>query len=367
MPQTRANFGFAALSRLRNSRAAAVRQTTGLHPAGQRRLPVLAGLPEHVARAFAIGVTAGHEKVIRQAIEIFEHFWGDTLPGLVLELGGQPFGAPANGPRQVQMGRGGAAARQDERAQRGKLRIEPIDLGLEPSHLFIGGGQPRPAGPLTLPRRAKVGADIEQIVLDPRQRGMERGIAGRVQPRDAYGGIGFIHRAIGGDPQIVFLTPPAGAERGRAVVAGARVDFVQNDHRALRSYFAISQTVNMIRTMAMNCSKTRNRINCCDRCGEPPRIILMRPSNNTTATAPIAIGTPIWDMKLAMQVYVAGLERERKADGVFLDCRAAASPESTITVPVSGFRAARGVYHRAAPLRAGPFARPRNDAGKDMR
>src|SRR5215469_802824 len=212
------------------------------------------------------------------------------------------------------MGRGVAAARQDERAQRGKLRIEPIDFGLEPSHLFIGDGQPRSAGPLTLPRRAKVGADIEEIVLDPRQRGMKRGIAGRVQPRDAYRGIGFVHRAIGGDPQIVFLTPPAGAERGRAVVAGARVDFVQNDHRALRSYFAISQTVNMITTMAMNCSKTRNRINCCDRCGEPPRIILTRPSNNTTATAPIAIGTPIWDMKLAMQVYVAGLERERKAD-----------------------------------------------------
>jgi hypothetical protein len=28
--------------------------------------------------------------------------------------------------------------------------------------------------------------------------------------------------------------------------------------------------------------------------------MLTRPSNNTTATAPIAIGTPIWDMKLVM-------------------------------------------------------------------
>jgi hypothetical protein len=28
--------------------------------------------------------------------------------------------------------------------------------------------------------------------------------------------------------------------------------------------------------------------------------MLTRPSNNTTATAPIAIGTPTWDMKLAM-------------------------------------------------------------------
>ena len=88
-----------------------------------------------------------------------------------------------------------------------------------------------------MPRRAKVGADIEQIVLDAPESGIERGIAGRVQPRHADRGIGFIERAIGGDPQIVFLAPPAGAERGGAVVAGARVNFVQNDHRG---YFAIT-------------------------------------------------------------------------------------------------------------------------------
>ena len=42
----------------------------------------------------------------------------------------------------------------------------------------------------------------------------------------------------------------------------------------------------MMMTMAMNCSKTRNRINFCDRLGDPPRIMLMRPSSSTNATAP---------------------------------------------------------------------------------
>ena len=43
-------------------------------------------------------------------------------------------------------------------------------------------------------------------------------------------------------------------------------------------------------TIAMNCSSTRNLISFCDVWGEPPRTMLTRPSTNTTATAPIAIG-----------------------------------------------------------------------------
>src|ERR1700736_3972187 len=43
--------------------------------------------------------------------------------------------------------------------------------------------------------------------------------------------------------------------------------------------------------MAMNCSNTRRRISFCERQGEPPRIMLVSPSNSTSATAPSAIGT----------------------------------------------------------------------------
>ena len=55
----------------------------------------------------------------------------------------------------------------------------------------------------------------------------------------------------------------------------------------------IIQIVAMTMTMATNCSSTRSRISFCDVLGEPPRIMLMRPSTSTIATAPIAMGTMI--------------------------------------------------------------------------
>ena len=53
----------------------------------------------------------------------------------------------------------------------------------------------------------------------------------------------------------------------------------------------MTQIVSMITTSATNCSSTRIRISFCDVCGEPPRIMLMRPRTSTIATATIAIGT----------------------------------------------------------------------------
>ena len=54
-----------------------------------------------------------------------------------------------------------------------------------------------------------------------------------MQPGDAEGGIGFIESAVGGNAQIVFLAPLAGAERRGAVIAGAGVDAIQYDHGRL--------------------------------------------------------------------------------------------------------------------------------------
>jgi hypothetical protein len=54
--------------------------------------------------------------------------------------------------------------------------------------------------------------------------------AAGVDPRHADAGIGLVDRSVGGDPQVVFRPPLAGAERGRAVIAGLRVDLVEDDH-----------------------------------------------------------------------------------------------------------------------------------------
>ena len=86
-----------------------------------------------------------------------------------------------------------------------------------------------PPGPLV--GEAKLGLDVEQIVLDARQRGVELLVGRGVQARDADHRIDLVQRAVGGNAQVVFLAPLAGAERGGAVVAGARVDAIENHHR----------------------------------------------------------------------------------------------------------------------------------------
>ena len=56
------------------------------------------------------------------------------------------------------------------------------------------------------------------------------GVAGGMQPHQADHRIGLVDRAVGGDPQVVFLAPRAGAERRGAVVAGAGINAVEHDH-----------------------------------------------------------------------------------------------------------------------------------------
>ena len=77
----------------------------------------------------------------------------------------------------------------------------------------------------------------------------------------------------------------------RRIYAGGAVPL-----RNSRSSAPIIQIVAMMMTMATNCSSTRSRISLCDVLGEPPRIMLMRPSTSTIATAPIAMGTIYCDM-----------------------------------------------------------------------
>ena len=110
-----------------------------------------------------------------------------------------------------------------------------------------------------------------------------------VPPFQPDHGVDLVQRPVGGDAQIVFLAPLAAAERGEAVVAGAGVDPVEYDHPALP--LQIAQMVTIMTMIAMNCISTRRRISFCEGCGEPPRIRLMEPNSNTTATTPTASGT----------------------------------------------------------------------------
>ena len=100
----------------------------------------------------------------------------DGLVGLAGELDHAALGAPANGARHVQRRRRGRAARQHEGAQRLELGVHRVDLVLEPLDLCIAHAQRRSRALLDVAalRHGEVGAEIEQVVLDARQHGVER-------------------------------------------------------------------------------------------------------------------------------------------------------------------------------------------------
>src|SRR5262245_6292493 len=162
----------------------------------------------------------------------------------------------------MQVGSGWAPARQDERLERRKLLIEAVNLALKPRHLRLADSQPRAARPLADFRwHAEIGPDVEQIILDARERRIECAITYHMQARDADHGVDLIERAIGLDAQVEFLAPLAGAERRGAVIAAAGIDPVEDDHSAQRP---IAQIAIMMMMIATNCISTRSRISFCD-------------------------------------------------------------------------------------------------------
>ena len=83
--------------------------------------------------------------------------------------------------------------------------------------------------------QAEIGAEIEEIVLDPRQRRLDRGErrllgAAGVQPREADRAIGFVDVAHRREARVVLRPARPVAEPALALVSRARVDDVQPDH-----------------------------------------------------------------------------------------------------------------------------------------
>ena len=92
--------------------------------------------------------------------------------------------------------------------------------------------QGRPTQRLVALWRGEISAEVEEVVLDATEHGVEIGVAGCMETCDADGGVRFINRAIAFDAEIPLLDAFAGREARGAVVAGARVDLVQDNHGA---------------------------------------------------------------------------------------------------------------------------------------
>src|SRR5262245_41482451 len=169
---------------------------------------VLARYPGHVGLSLVIGEARRHEQEIRQAIDVAKRRSADSF-ALARDKGNnQALGSARDGAGKMKETRGGRAARQHEGAQGLKLCIERIDLPLQPLNLGIPHLQAT-ARVLALVGVTEIGAEIEKVVLDAREHGIERGMAApRMEPRQADCGIGLIERAVGLDAEIVFRHAP---------------------------------------------------------------------------------------------------------------------------------------------------------------
>lgn len=116
------------------------------------------------------------------------------------------------------------SAREDEALELGEPGVEAVALGLQRVDLSLCD----PKAILPLQRNREVGSEIEELVLDPRERFAKCGRALR-REREPHEGIQLVHGSEGADAGVELGDTRAVAERRLARVAAAGVDLRQPD------------------------------------------------------------------------------------------------------------------------------------------
>ena len=135
-----------------------------------------------------------------------------------------PLGPAADGAGDVQARGRRGPAREDEALQLRQVVVERVAERLQPVDQRLLDAQPA----LDRERHAEVGADVEELVLDPAERlaQLQRALA---REDDAEERVELVDRAVRGDPGVELRDAGAVAERGLARVAAAGVDARQSD------------------------------------------------------------------------------------------------------------------------------------------
>ena len=133
---------------------------------------------------------------------------------------------------------------------------------LQTVHLGAGDPQRLVAKILAAIGHAQIGAQIEQIVLDARQHGVDEGVLrARVLAHQADRGIRLVDGTVGFDTQVVLAHTFAIAQTGRALVAGARVDLVQFHHGRTVCCWPVTLTSSATPS-SMDCEPDQTRGRC---------------------------------------------------------------------------------------------------------
>jgi hypothetical protein len=145
------------------------------------------------------------------------------------KFGDVPFGPAGHRAGQMQPSAGGRATGQYEGIEGRQPGIEGVDFTLQALDLSLDDAERRWAG-----RRwfgcAQVGAQIEQVILDARQHGVDLGPVTGIKADQSQHGIGLINGAVSRHPDVVLRHPAAVAEGGFTAVAAAGVNAGQSHH-----------------------------------------------------------------------------------------------------------------------------------------
>ena len=130
-------------------------------------------------------------------------------------------GAAADGPRDVELRRHGRSARENEVLERTQLGAQAIHERLERVHVSLL--DPRHGSAvLVLLGDAEVGAQVEELVLDPGQS-LSEFVHRPRDEGDADARVELVHGAVRPHPHGVLRDAPAAAQPGGPVVAASRV------------------------------------------------------------------------------------------------------------------------------------------------
>jgi hypothetical protein len=136
---------------------------------------------------------------------------------------GAPLGPPADRAGHVQQGRRPGTTRQDEGVEFAQTRVELVAPPLKPGDVRLRYPQWR-IFRIRGDRCAQISTHVKEVVLyasqdlDDLRRSLAEG------EDDADRGVGLIHVGVRLDARVGFRDPGAVTERGRAGVAGLRVD-----------------------------------------------------------------------------------------------------------------------------------------------
>src|SRR5215208_580383 len=172
-----------------------------------------------------VGEARHREHEVRGSVEVAHHRLGGEL-SLLHQRHHTALGSADDRPGDIELSRERRPAGDDEL----RRQLHPVHVAIDDRlerrhHVVVDPADPLLEPLLGLRRRRELGARDEELSLESQDVGSQLGVIGAAQrPCDAQRRAGLVDRPIGLGPHVGLGDPAAIPERGRAVIALARVD-----------------------------------------------------------------------------------------------------------------------------------------------